>query len=465
MTEQQTTQQTNRQTNLRTTQEDNRSQLLPNLIIYVVLVIAFGPSIISVLLPWMLSTIAQVFISIGWLWFLGVLFQRTANLLAMLFLPIQIAVFFYAAYHTYNYVYKVLAPNNCSFTFVKENTVKYIYKGGEFNKALIQKKGYTLDSQWEVVEEGTPDSKTKNPCYEPRHLFGGLRFYGLFPTYDVYIFKRRWTDVWEDNTETPHEEWLDFEVLADKTLLLTVANAEDKNLLPLTVKNAITLGITNVYKARFAAQDLLETIFPRIQAVERESVANDEYKNLVAQKQTVAKELYGKMLEAKLVNKVVDGKVTEKGEFDERYGHDVKTINITDIVPPTDYLKTTLAVYAAEQNKKVSDIGAEAEKKKIETVAEAEKNRIETVYKTIQSFGDLGKLLRTLDSLENSKSPLTAAVAIQAIPGLQEIFRGVFGKSAEETTVKELKEGLKELRESVEKLIQAQQEKGAEKTN
>jgi len=65
-------------------------------------------------------------------------------------------------------------------------------------------------------------------------------------------------------------------------------------------------------------------------------------------------------------------------------------------------------------------------------------------YETIEQFGDLGKLLRTLEAVE--RSPLAASLQVQAVPGLQNLFSSIYGKSDVS------KDEIRELREEFEKL-------------
>ena len=85
-----------------------------------------------------------------------------------------------------------------------------------------------------------------------------------------------------------------------------------------------------------------------------------------------------------------------------------------------------------------------------EMKARGQSARIKTEYGAIEQFGDLGRLVRTLEAIE--KSPLAASMVVQAIPGLPEVLRGVFGKPSEAVTQQEIKE----LREKLEEVLASQ---------
>lgn len=334
------------------------------------------------------------------------LFGRIAGIISTI-----IIVFFITPYF-------ILAPKNMWFTFVNEGTAKFVVRGRKFQKALIQWEGHTLDEDWDVIEGK-----------EPFHPLGGFRLYGWWPADDIHIYRFRWTGITEDGEEEHKEEWLDYILLKDDVYLCKVPGAEDKNLLPLDIQLFLTIRIQNPYKARFRVQNWLETVINRMQPLLRQYVAENTYEKLLQREQKVGKEMWEQLEEAGLVG--------EKGEFIERYGVEVRAIEIRQIQPPKDYLATTLLGFTAEQEKKAKVIAADAEA-----------IRLEKVYGKIKEFGDLGKLIRTLEAVE--KSPFAASLTVQAIPGLSEIFRGLFGKPAPEVISKE---ELKAIREQLEKIV------------
>jgi hypothetical protein len=334
-------------------------------------------------------------------------------------------------------VYFILAPNNCSFTFIKEGTAKYVVRGDKFEKCLMQWKDHTFDEEWNVVLENTwiKDGKKVQEGVlgakkhkESWHPFGGLRFYGIWPIFDIHIYKFRWTGVTESGEDQHKEEWLDFILLQEYTYKGTVEKAEDKELLPLDLEVWLPTKIVNPRKARFDVQDWLETVIKRIQPVLRQRVAKEPYKKLNTQLKEISEEMTTSEAGKNLLGK--------DGEFVKLYGVLVRTVELRQIKPPDNYLEATLKEFVAKQEKKATI-----------TKAEGEKKALMKVYSQIQNFGDLGKLLRTLEAVE--KSPLAASVTIQAIPGLQEILRGVFGRPAEEITLKEIRE----LRGMIEKAL------------
>ena len=329
-----------------------------------------------------------------------------------------------------------LAPSNRWFTFVKEGSAKIIVRGKKFEKTLIQWEDHTFkitkdgrqikeEDNWEVVEGK-----------EPRRPLGGFRCYGFWPIKDVYIYNFKWTGIAEDGQTVHHpRETLDYVLLRDDVYWCQVENAEDIKLLPLTLEVLLTVRIINPYKACFRIQNWLETVINRMKPMVRDIITQDEFENWIKRKEALGGEIYQK------ANLLLT-------EFLERYGVEVRKIQVKEINPPTDYRNITLKKYTAERERDRIIVEADAERQRLETVAQGEKIRIETVYGGIDKFKDLGKLVRSLEAME--KSPLAASVTVQAIPGLSEMLRGVFGKPPEETTLKEIRE----LREMVEKLME-----------
>ena len=333
---------------------------------------------------------------------------------------------------TFLIIWFYLAPRNYWFTFVEEGRAKIVVRGDKFEKALIQWTGHTFDYQKKVEEDKWNVIEGK----EKWHPFGGLRYYGFWPIKALYSYRFQWTGVTEDGIVQHHpKEWLDYVLLKDDVYYFEVKQAEDRNLLPLDFGIVITLRVINPYKALFKIQNWLETVINRTQPAIRDIVGEREFKEMIAQE--------------KELSDAIKDDIEKRGlfkEFREDYGIEIKKTQIRTVSPPDDYLQAALKKSVAERERERIVIEADAEKQKLKTIAEGESLRIKTIYEEIQKFGDLGKLVRTLEAVE--KSPLAASVTVQAIPGLQEILKGIFGETPESIGEKEIKE----LREIIKKL-------------
>ena len=181
-------------------------------------------------------------------------------------------------------VYFFLAKENLWFTFVEEGTVKAVVTGGEFRKFLIAWKGHTFKITKERRQKEAKDNWEIVEGREPPHLFGGLRFYGLWPIDQIFEYKFRWTHLHEDGKAVSHDEWLDFALL--KTDLYVIEYpltekeaAEDIDGVPLGINLVMPIRIVNPYVALFVARRWLPLITGVAKATLRAFVAKYRFKD------------------------------------------------------------------------------------------------------------------------------------------------------------------------------------------
>lgn len=241
-----------------------------------------------------------------------------------------------------------LAPRNIFFTFATEGTAKIVVRGGAFERVLIQLKGNTLDDEGNVVSNGT--QKNNKTYTEPRHPFGGLRLYGFWPIWNIYLYRLRWTSVRQDGTASSHDEVLDFILLKEHIYVVKVEMAEDEDMVPLTVILLLTMRVVNPYKAIFRAQDWLEMITGRMVPLFRQYIAENAFKDLIKRKQEARKELWDRIKGTDMI-----------AQFRGDYGIEIKEggIEMKDISPPEEYQKAATKEYLAER---------EVDKRAIETI-------------------------------------------------------------------------------------------------
>ncbi|MCX6764925.1 MAG: hypothetical protein NT148_00045 [Candidatus Nealsonbacteria bacterium] len=157
-------------------------------------------------------------------------------------------------------IYFGFAPKNIFFTLNEEGTAKIVLKGGEFSHAIMRweghefnEQGHEPNEQWNVVQAPAED-----------HLFGGLRFYGLWPFYTIYSKNFRWQDIQlvQGKEELKfHEENLDF-VLVKPAIYgtdLKEAKTVHPERIPLDVEFLISMRVVNPYKVFFNAPPLMKS--------------------------------------------------------------------------------------------------------------------------------------------------------------------------------------------------------------
>ena len=284
------------------------------------------------------------------------------------FVSFAIFIFF-----TIPLVYSVLAPKNLFFTFIKEGTCKIVMRGEQFERALIQWKGYTID------DNGNVDEREETPGFF-KQMFGGLRFYGIPLFQKLYKYRQRWTHLHEDGTAKAHDEELDSVFLKEDLYVFefvsTDAEAiEDINGVPLAVTVVMPMRIVNPYEALFVARRWLAMVSGIVKAATRRFIAGYRYKedllNMRAGKGIgdVQEEagLVTKVKEAKDLQKefwkelkkaVIEGgderEVEEVGEDICLYGILIKKrgTGILKIDPSPQYRELTTKEYEAEQKAK-----------------------------------------------------------------------------------------------------------------
>lgn len=122
-------------------------------------------------------------------WLFGVLF-------ALIVTPVSIVALFLFAYF-------YLAPKNMFFTMGKDGTSIVIDKGGEIDHLLIFWGGYIF----KLTRDGKQERKEDDWIIvigEEWHLFGGLRWIGIWPLYTVREIEAEWSHYHPQKKELVH---------------------------------------------------------------------------------------------------------------------------------------------------------------------------------------------------------------------------------------------------------------------
>lgn len=311
-------------------------------------------------------------------------------------------------------VYFWWAPNNLNFTFNPEGTAKHVMAGKAYCKTLIQLAGHVLAktksrgvSVGDVVKVKPQKSfrgrlirfmKYVNPINLIKKYLGGLKFYGIWPFRDILIYDFGWINRTQNGKIEIHpKETMDVVSLKDDVFAIEVEDAEGKDELHVNISLIITLRIVNPYKVSFVVQNWLETIINRIVPAVRNQYTKDTYSNWISGDEDLAE----RIMEA------LQGFL--KKEFRERYGVEVRAIEVIDINPGQGYRKLTLKEFTAKQEEKVTVVNARAEAK-----------RVELAYQAVQEFGDLGTLMKLLEAVK--ESPGKGAKWIIPLPSMGDGF-------------------------------------------
>ncbi|MDD4986957.1 MAG: hypothetical protein PHQ43_14510, partial [Dehalococcoidales bacterium] len=309
-------------------------------------------------------------------------------------------------------VYFWWAPNNLFFTFVAEGTSKIVVRGDALEEELVQWDGHTVarkeqrkdpaDSASELVVDVwdiIPDTTVR------RRFFGGLRFYGVWPLCDIYLYDFSWTNMTHDGEIQEHpRQRLDYVLLKDDVYFAKVLAAEDKKLLPLDIGMVLRIRVVNPKKAAISrVENWLETTINLIEPCVRFVLSTDTYENWVRLKKDLGEEVFRKLGAEGLVKQLRD-----------LYGVELVSLGVKSYDPTSaeslgELRRATLQKYLAERNREKVLVDADAEKRRLVTVGVGESKRLELVgqgaARGIQAVLTLGDAAVDLRKLEVMSAP------------------------------------------------------------
>lgn len=285
-------------------------------------------------------------------------------------------------------IYFWWAPNNLFFTFVKEGTAKIVVKGHKFHKAIIQFKDHGLDNPETTVNIlQLPEGEE-----EKKHLFGGLKYYGLWPIDDIFVYEFQWVGMATNGELELHPpEHLDYIFIKDDVYGCEVVKAEDKELMPLNIKLTFTVRIVNPYKALFVIENWYETMINRITPYIRDFITTDTYAKFITDPQRIGVGVKAKLEEENILK-----------ELKDRYGVEIRRIEVNAINPQKEFREATMKKVLALRERDKTLTNARAEKDRLKIIALGEKERISIVYTAVKEFGLLGEKIRGFEALEKS---------------------------------------------------------------
>ena len=295
------------------------------------------------------------------------------------------------------------AKSNKFLTYMKESTGKVFVRGDAFEGAAIQWVGHKLDPEWNVVP-GEPSLSLLNKFLMK---YFGVYFYGLYPLVDVMTHCLRWWDLQlqEDGSQKPqfHEftgdEPADFVLLKEDVYWGKVEEAETKpdERIPVNLEFMVTMKACNLYKVMFVAPiNWIENSMTRLTNMMRALVADN----------------------------LLDDLYTLQGDPEE-FWRQVKSYSLVLFLKEewgVEISKNGIEIRNVDLKPEYQKAISEKAVKKME--ADGAKERIQTEWGAIREFGDLGKIIRALEATE--RSPLSAALQVQAVPGLPQFFQRVF---------------------------------------
>jgi regulator of protease activity HflC (stomatin/prohibitin superfamily) len=328
-----------------------------------------------------------------------------------------------------------MARNHFFFTMVNEGTAKAIVRFGQFDRIIMSYRDHHLTVEWDVQNDHPSDGSPVTFAPEHRmdtwlrmHGYGGLRWVGLPFMYSVYHYNFQWISERQGSTGGltivsveavkdvyfPRDERMAHILLKDDTYVLVLDSAEDKEMIPLTVRTLLTVRIANPYKALFRTEQWLETVENQLKSTLRKYVHLNTFKQLAGRKETFEREA-DDILNEELPDSPTHQK---RGDWiEERWGVRIKSIGLINITPGGKrgeaYEESAAKQYQAEREaerivtiaradaKRIATL-AEAEAGKIERIATAESERIKKVTAALKDGGDIALTLRALEAVETA---------------------------------------------------------------
>jgi hypothetical protein len=282
-------------------------------------------------------------------------------------------------------------------------------RGKTLKKIIMFWQGHHIDEKGDIRDGD-----------EGWHPFGGLRWIGIYPMDKLYAYEFEWVTLNNQGVPEFHDKrWLTYLLLKEDVYFYKVENAEDKNGLPLNFEMVITLKPTNPGKSLFNVENWLEAVINRVQAEQIRAIKKYSYEQMIGKEKV---EEDGKEIKDFDFDEAFKKSLADIfSYFDESYGQGVVDLQTKKVDPGEGYRKATTTKYEKEK-----------EAEGINVLADAETGRIDKVYSKIEKFGEIGKLIRTLEAAE--KSPIVGTTIM--VPGLTQLAGNIFPGNAKEMAQK-----------------------------
>lgn len=172
-----------------------------------------------------------------------------------------------------------------------------------------------------------------------RILNPGLHFV-FWPFEQVHTYQFGWAGIKRDGSVEDHPKRLiDYILTKDDVYAMVVKEAEDKNLLPMTWILALTIRIVDARKALFEIQNWLETLFNRSTPYVRDFSTTESYEKFIQGDMKLEELILARLQAAGIID-----------EFRDRYGVDIRKLEVIDLDPDAEFRKLTLQKRKGEAN-------------------------------------------------------------------------------------------------------------------
>lgn len=323
-----------------------------------------------------------------------------------------------------------LANHNIFWTLVEEGRAKAILKFGKFKRILLVYKGYRIN-----LSEGESEGDIKED--EGNSPKSGLKWIGIPFINSIHEYKFRWVSFEQAEEKgklvqktISHEELIDYILVQDDVYYTFIRESETSDMIPVDVDLLLTIRIVNPYKALFRVQNWLEATLNQLKPVLRRYIANKTLNDLINKKEGVGREFEDLLRGAGAEIDTEEAGRVNIGDYLERhYGVRIKKVGFVNIDPAGERGK----IYQELMSQKWE---AERNKERILTLADAEVERLKRVYEKIESFGDTGLFIRTLEAIQQTGQG-EGNLVIFPFGAIEDLVRGWMGKKTEAERRKE----------------------------
>jgi hypothetical protein len=251
---------------------------------------------------------------------------------------------------------KIFATEDKEIYTTPDMTTDEIKKVNENRKKINRLKPYRtsprekkekveeLNDDWDVVDD-LRKVVEKREKWIPK-LLRGVRWVG-FPPHRVYVYRFIWISI-EDAVDDKgrvkkklesREEYIHYIILKDDVYIISVDQAETKEMIPLDFTIAFTVRNTNPYKALFKGERWFELLSTQSAARIRLFTGSKGYEDIIHILKEEEKEKNGKKItgeELLLSDKNLGGIITD---LKQDYGTWAMKAQILDVNPGSDLAK------------------------------------------------------------------------------------------------------------------------------
>jgi hypothetical protein len=243
----------------------------------------------------------------------------------------------------------IWAPSMIIGIFIPEGCCVIITRGqegGQFVKAMIKYRGYTINDNFEIIGGSEDDNETG--FWNKSHL--GMNFY-LWPFDRVYAYTLEWKQFTHDEKVVKRKELLYRVLLKPYIYYIDIRKAEDKDKVPQKMGIIAEMRVTNIYKAIFRIQNWYRAVSNLIIGDLRDFIRTKSYEELINSQGTSLNE----MIWDQRIN--ISGGLAEK--IEEKYGIEIIKLTVVEIGPDDEeYSRSTLRAIIAQKNQDAIKIEA-----------------------------------------------------------------------------------------------------------